>query len=115
MQLLEAPRYLHRPTVVPEVPAHLPHDGGDGEGFEVRAGRHIKPVDGVEQPDPGDLNQVIACFSPSVEAVRDVVGQRQASADDAFALLGVRLGVLCQPVEQPEHVQYVSVFRRHCK
>jgi hypothetical protein len=60
VQFLEPPRDLHRPAVVPEVPAYLAHDRGHRERHEVGAGIHVESDDGVDQSDAGDLNQVVA-------------------------------------------------------
>ena len=86
MQFLEPPRHLDRPAVVPEVPADLAHDRRHRERHEVRTGVDVEPDDRVHQADPGDLDQIVAGLAAAVEAAGDVIGQRQASLDDAVAL-----------------------------
>jgi len=57
-----------------------------GARVEVRACVDVEPDHGIDQTDPGDLNEVVARLAASVETARDVVGQRQASLDDAVTL-----------------------------
>ena len=76
VQVLEPARHLHRPAVVPEVPADLAHDGGHREGHEVRTGVDVVADDGVDQPHPGHLQQILAGLPAAGEPAGDVVGQR---------------------------------------
>lgn len=62
----------------------LAHDRGDGEGDELRSPLGIESVDSVEQAETGDLNQVVAWFSAAHKTTCDVLGQWEASRDDAF-------------------------------
>jgi hypothetical protein len=53
----------------------FPDDGGHGVGGEVVAVFGVEPVDGFDQADGGDLDQVVQRFAAAVEALRQVFGQ----------------------------------------
>jgi len=58
------------------MPANLTHDRGHRERHEIRAGLHVVPDDGIDQPDARHLDEVVAGLAATVEATGDVVGQR---------------------------------------
>ena len=73
----------------------FPDDGGYGVGGEVVAVFGVEAVDGFDEADGGDLDQVVEGFAAAVEALRQMLGQRQPGLDGLPAQgrpVGVRLG-----------------------
>ena len=110
MQFLEPARHFHRPTVVPEVPPDLPHDGGHREGDEVRPGVDVVADDGIDQSDPRHLHQIVAGFAASVEAAGDMVGEREAPFHDPIAMTPELRRIGFQFGQFPEHVGNIGIF-----
>ncbi|MFK4547653.1 hypothetical protein RKD29_007249 [Streptomyces tendae] len=57
--LLETPGHVHRPRGVPEEPLDLPDDVRHGEGGELDLAGQLEPVDGLDQTDHADLDDVL--------------------------------------------------------
>ncbi|GLY42961.1 hypothetical protein Amsp01_089840 [Amycolatopsis sp. NBRC 101858] len=90
--------------------ADFAHDGRHGEGQELAALAGVEPVDGVDQPRAGHLQQVLEGFAAAAEASGDVFGQREVLGDQLGAE-GVTTGVLGrEPGSFGEHREEVGVF-----
>src|SRR5207253_1979146 len=98
LELLQAARHPDRPALVPEVPLDLAHDGGRGVGGELHAALQVEPVDRLDQPDRGDLGEVVQPLAAVPEPARKVLHQRQMQFDQVaadtrpFRILGRQLG-----------------------
>jgi hypothetical protein len=56
-------------------------DGGRGERQEVAAAQ-LEPVDGVHQPDCGDLSEIVEILAPVGVAARDGLCHGRVAGDD---------------------------------
>jgi len=74
------------------VPADLAQDRRDGEPGEGTA-LGVEPVDGVEQPDRADLDEVVVRLPAAAEPLREVVDEGELRLDDPLAQ-GRPLGVV---------------------
>jgi hypothetical protein len=72
----------------PGRPFDLAEHGGDREHGEVHATRRVVTVDCLDQPDDGDLEQVVSRFTPARVAASEVLRQRQPRIDHPFRNLG---------------------------
>ena len=103
LQLLDPARRTHRPAEVPEVALDLTGDGGHGVGQEVPLVAGVEPVDGLDQPDVGGLDEVVLGEAALAVAVRDGPGHTHVQDDDLGTqrgLLPLVVGVV-QLVEEP--------------
>src|SRR5207247_6712831 len=66
-RLMQSPRHLHRPALVPEVPLDLAHDGGRGKCRELQAPLRLEALDGLQQSDIADLDDVLERLAPVAE------------------------------------------------
>src|SRR5690606_39319004 len=85
---LEAARDAERPRAVPEVASQLAPDGGDGVRQEATADRRLVPVDGLDQADDGDLDQVGGGLAAVLITAGEPVCQREVGVDDLLAQHG---------------------------
>ncbi len=56
---LQLTRRTDRPAAVAEVAAQFADDRGDGEARERDAAGRIKAIDGLQEPEAGDLQQIV--------------------------------------------------------
>ena len=70
-QLLEAARDVHRPRLVAEVPPDLADDRRHGVARELDAAVDVEPVDGLDQPERADLDEVLERLAATRVAVRE--------------------------------------------
>jgi hypothetical protein len=66
------------------VPLELADDGGRGVGRELDLPVGIEAVDGLDQADGGDLDQVVQRFTPAGEPAGQVLDQPQVPFDQPF-------------------------------
>jgi hypothetical protein len=113
--LLQPTGHAQRPAAVAEVPPDLPEDGGDREAGE-RAALGVEPVDGVQQADGADLDEVVVRLTPAAEPLGEVVDQRELGLHEVLAqgdpvrVAGVHRG---EPAQQLVHLRRVAVRRGH--
>ena len=87
--LLVAAHDLHRPAVVAVVALELAGDRRHGEGRELAAAFGVEAVDRAEQPDAGDLHEVVQRLGAAVVAPGEAAGERQEAFDELVAGGGV--------------------------
>jgi hypothetical protein len=63
--VLTAARDAHLPAEVSEVPTELAEDGRHGERRELGAAARIEPLDGLDQADPSDLEEIVVRLAPA--------------------------------------------------
>ena len=99
--LLQLARRADRPAAVAEVAAQLADDRGDGEARERDPARGVKAIDGLEQAEARDLQQVVEGLLGLAVALGDRPRQRQEALHErltqprvtAFGVGGEQLGV----------------------
>ena len=84
-QLLEPPRHPDRPALVAEVALDLADDRRRRVRRELDAARRLEAVDGLDQPDRADLDQVLERLAAVAEASRAVLDQRQVQVHQRVA------------------------------
>ena len=84
-QLLQPPRHPDRPALVAEVALDLADDRRGGVRRELDAAVGVEAVDGLDQPDGADLDEVLERLAAVAEAARAVLDQRQVQAHQAVA------------------------------
>ena len=95
LELLQPPRHPDRPALVAEVPLDLPHDGRSRIRRELHTAPEVEPVDRLDQPDRGDLDEVVERLAAVAEPPGEVFDQREVQLDQLVAdraALGVVLG-----------------------
>ena len=70
VQLLHAARHADGPATIAEVPLQLAEDRRGGERRELQAPIRVEALDGLEQADQGDLDEVVALLAAIGEAAR---------------------------------------------
>ena len=93
-ELLEVARHAHRPALVTKVTLELAEDGGDGERGERRLARGVEALDGLQQPERGDLDQVVERLAGALVAARKLARERQEALDQRLAGRGIGLAVV---------------------
>src|SRR5205814_5660513 len=73
------------PGVVAEVPAQLAEHGREGEAEERHPALRVVPVDRLQQPERGDLVQLVARLVALAVTPGQPGGQRQAQLDSQVA------------------------------
>src|SRR3712207_833096 len=73
------------PILVAEVPLDLAGDGRDGEGEELHPTARVEPVDGRDQAEGADLQQVVEGLAAVAEPAGEVPHQRQVFLDEDLA------------------------------
>jgi hypothetical protein len=102
LQLADPARYPDRRRAVAVVALDLAADRGDGEGQEVHTPAGVEAVDGVDQPERGDLLEVLGVLPAVAVLAGDVAGDRQVTGDQ-LAAQGLPPGVVGgQPVALAE-------------
>src|SRR5204863_5527576 len=76
-QLLQLPRRAERPRPVPEVPPQLPQDRRDREAAECGSALRVEAVDRLQEPEAGDLLEVLSRLPGLAIAVRKAAGEWQ--------------------------------------
>ncbi len=109
MEFLHAPGHPHRPAGVAEVPANLPHDRGHRVGHEVEAAVRIETVDGLDQAESGDLQQILVRLAAPTESAGDVIGEGKATCDDFVAQRGRLPGRFVQGSQARNRGRHVLV------
>ncbi len=101
-QLLEPARHAHRPALVTEVPLDLADDRRGGVRGELHAPVRVEAVHGLDQPDGGDLGQVVQRLAAVAEAARQVLDERQMHPHQAVAQLRVLRGAVLERAQFEE-------------
>lgn len=94
------------------MPPDLAHDRGHRERHEIGSGLDVEAHHRIDQPDPGDLDEVVARFAAALESPGDVVGQRQAPLDNLVAVALQLRRVRGKARQLTEHVRDIGVFIR---
>jgi hypothetical protein len=71
--------------VVAVVALQLAGDRGDGERRELAPALGVEAVDRAEQPDAGDLDEVVERLGAAVVAPGEAAGERQEALDELVA------------------------------
>src|SRR5581483_4839514 len=94
-----------------EVSLQLADDRRRGEGRELEAPARIEALDGLEQAEEGDLDEVLDGLAPVLEPAGQVLRQADLGADDLVAQdLVAGLGVLLELAAQ---LMAVGCFEGH--
>jgi hypothetical protein len=73
VELLQAARKANRPALVPEVALDLAEDRGSGEGRELVAEAWVEAVDGFDETEEADLDDVLEGLATVLETPRQKV------------------------------------------
>jgi hypothetical protein len=73
---------VQRPALVAEVALQLSEDGGGGVARELRPATGLEAIDGLDQAEARDLEQVVERLVGVGVAKREVAGQRQEALDE---------------------------------
>src|SRR5215211_2375873 len=104
-QLLQAPRYSHRPTLVTEVAFDLTENVRGRVGGELDLPVYIEAVHRLYQADGGDLDQIVQGLPAACELAGQELGQRKLFLDDPLA--GVLVAVLVIAYEQAARTRLI--------
>src|SRR5207237_530444 len=85
VQLLHPAGNPHGPALVAEVALQLTDDRRGGERRELQPPARIEPLDGLQQPEEGDLDEVLDRLAPVLESAGEVLGQADLRGDDLVA------------------------------
>ncbi len=111
-QLLQPARHAHRPALVAEVPLDLTDDRRGRVGGELHATVRVEAVDGLDQPDGGDLREVVQRLAAVAEPACQVLDERQVHAHQPVAQLRVlRTAVLQRAQFEEEGARPAAVVR----
>lgn len=91
-QLSQAPRRFECPRLVAEVALDLPQDRRNRIGDEAHAARGIEAIQGKDEADIGDLNQILLGHRAAVEPARQVTDDPTMHEDEAGSQAGVTGG-----------------------
>ena len=78
---MHPPRQAHGPAAVAEVPLQLAENRRRRVGGEPQAAVGIEAVDGLDEAEHGDLDQVVGRLAAVGEAVGQAVGQAAVRLD----------------------------------
>jgi len=87
--LLQVSRDAHRPRAVAEVALDLAEDGGDGVAGERDLAVEVEAVDGLDQPERGDLHEVVERLLRALVTTGQLAGEREEALDEHLAVDGV--------------------------
>ncbi len=87
-QLLQPPRHPDGPALVAEVALDLADDRGRRVGGELHAAIGVEAVDGLDEPDRADLDEVLEGLAAVAEAAGAVLDQRQVQVHQRVAGAG---------------------------
>jgi len=110
-EVLQAPRDAHGPAAVAEMPPDLPQDRRDGERGEA-APLRVEPVDGVEQADRADLDEVVVGLPATPEALGEVVDERKLVLHHLLSEGGPARLVVGEPRKLREEMLDAAAGRR---
>ena len=85
VQVLKGPRHLDRPALVAEVALDLAQDGRGGIRGELHPSAEIEAIDGLDEPDGADLDEVLHRLAARSEATGQALDQRKVAGDELFA------------------------------
>jgi hypothetical protein len=91
---------VHGPPGVAEVPLELAEDGRHGVGRERDAAVGLVAVDRLDEPEAGNLQEVVERLAAALVAPRQPAGQGQEALDENLA----RRRVARLPVVAEENV-----------
>ena len=83
--VVQAARHPHGPDPVAEVAFELAEDGRRGEGAEGDAAVGVEAVDGVDQGEAGDLQEVVEGLAGAPVAARQAFGEVDVPAHQLLA------------------------------
>ena len=75
-------RHADGPATIPEMALQLAEDRGGGKRRELEAPARIEALDGLEQADEGDLDEVVALLTAIREAAGEEVRERGVLLDE---------------------------------
>ena len=109
VEVLQPARHPDRPRRVAEVAAQLAEHGREGEADERRAVLRVEPLDGLEDAEHADLDQVVERLAAVGEAAGAVAGDPAELLDE-----GVPQGGVAGPGELPEplHLRFAIALPR---
>ena len=84
-ELLQVARHAHRPALVAEVALELAEDGRDGEARERGLAARVEAVDRLQQPERGDLDQVVERLAAALVAAGELARERQEALHELLA------------------------------
>src|SRR6202008_1979104 len=99
LEILETAGDFDAPPVVAKVSANFTHYCRYRKGKEICTAVDIETIDGIDQANSGNLDEVLVRLSAISEAARDVIGQRQSPLDDRLALTPERSGLFIHRLE----------------
>jgi hypothetical protein len=111
LQFLCAPRDVDEPPGVAEVPLQLAQDGRRGVRRELEATLGIEAVDGLDEPDRADLDEVVHGLVAAGEPTREVDDQRHVLLDETIAQLLAGGRVLRHGMQLSEHFRGSGAVR----
>lgn len=91
------------PAGVAEEPLDLPENMGNGEGRELRSAGEVEPVDGLDEADGADLDDVLHLVTVTSVPRGHIAHQRQVHLDERIAgvlILGSALVEFREPLEE---------------
>jgi hypothetical protein len=81
------------------VPLELADDRWGGVGGELDVAVRVEPVDGLDQPDPRHLDQVVEGLPPAGEPASEILDQAEVRLDELVA--SVRILAFTEIPEEP--------------
>src|SRR3954469_1681413 len=96
--LLVAAGHLHRPRVVAVVALELADDRRDRVRGELAAALGVEALDGAQQADARDLDEVVERLGAAAVAAGEAAGERHEALDELVA--GAEVAEACVPAEQ---------------
>src|SRR3954447_5908741 len=96
--LLVAAGYLHRPRVVAVVALELADDRRDRVRGELAAALRVEALDGAQQADARDLDEVVERLRAAAVAAGEAAGERHEALDELVA--GAEVAEARVPAEQ---------------
>ena len=85
-QLLQVARDAHRPRAVAEVALDLAQDGRHRVARERDPALEVEAVDGLDEPQAGDLEEVVEGLLGALVAARQLARERQEALDEHLAV-----------------------------
>ena len=83
---LQAAGNTNGPGLVAEVPLQLSVDSATGERGELHAKRSIESIDRLDQPELGNLAQILVGCAPVSVSLREVFSQRSKTLDESVPI-----------------------------
>src|SRR5262245_5043289 len=104
-QVRQASRDADARRAVAQVPLDLARDGRGGEALKLASALRVEAVDGLDEPDAADLDEVLEALTAVRVAARERTDEGQLELDQSLPRTQVaRLGVRPQ---QPSHLPVV--------